>query len=124
MGCASSQPGAVDAPAGLAPAPAPAPAARRLSATSALVGGIGGGSGGGGSSVGVGGVGVGVDGGGAVAEPARAASTVRAWAFGHTHYCTDFVPAGFTTRLVANQRGYRDSVGSSFYRPDFVLEVP
>ena len=85
----------------------------------------GGGVGVGGVGVGVGGVGgVGVGGGGAVAEPAKAASTVRAWAFGHTHYCTDFVPAGFTTRLVANQRGYRDSVGSSFYRPDFVLEVP
>jgi len=49
-------------------------------------------------------------------------SSVRAWAFGHTHFSCDFVPAGSATRIVANQRGYRGSV-SDFYRPDFVLEV-
>ena len=78
MGCASSQPGVVDAPAGLAPAPAPAPAVRRLSATSALigVGGVGGGSGGGSRSVvGVGGV---VGGGGSGAGGgAHAAAAAR-----------------------------------------------
>jgi len=50
-------------------------------------------------------------------------TTLRAWAFGHTHYSVDFVPSGFTTRLVANQRGYRGHVSAGF-RPDFVLELP
>ncbi|KAF7888301.1 uncharacterized protein EAF02_002842 [Botrytis sinoallii] len=36
-------------------------------------------------------------------------SSVRLWAFGHTHYNCDFVEEGTVKRIVANQKGYKRS---------------
>jgi len=45
---------------------------------------------------------------------------VRAWCCGHTHYNFDFQASG--TRLVSNQRGYKEEL-TVRYDPSFVLEV-
>ncbi|KAF8653548.1 hypothetical protein AX16_003911 [Volvariella volvacea WC 439] len=47
-------------------------------------------------------------------------SNVKVWAFGHTHWCCDFVREG--VRVVSNQRGYKDKIGSGF-DPEMVLEL-
>ena len=41
------------------------------------------------------------------------------WIHGHTHYCVDYLIG--STRVVSNQRGYRDE-GIGFV-PDLVIEV-
>ncbi|KAF7953602.1 uncharacterized protein EAE97_001001 [Botrytis byssoidea] len=41
-------------------------------------------------------------------------SSVRLWAFGHTHYNCDFVEEGTEKRIVANQKGYKRSEVNTF----------
>lgn len=43
-----------------------------------------------------------------------------AWIFGHTHHCVDEMRGG--CRLVANQRGYMDSINPNF-NPKFTFEI-
>ncbi|KAI0361759.1 Ser/Thr protein phosphatase superfamily protein [Trametes cingulata] len=44
---------------------------------------------------------------------------VKAWMFGHTHWCCDFERDG--VRVVSNQRGYKD--GAPGFVPDKVVEL-
>ena len=76
----------------------------------------------------------------------KGSERITAWAFGHTHFCTDFTwsgesappkegespqsigdtgasPRGRKVRIVANQRGYWISSEDNKFDPGFVLEV-
>ena len=47
---------------------------------------------------------------------------VKTWAFGHTHFCCDFVRNG--VRILSNQRGYEGiETRYSSFRDDFVLYI-
>lgn len=50
----------------------------------------------------------------------RPESCLRLWAYGHTHYNNDRLDEG--TRLVANQRGYKDKVEGN-YKSIFAIEI-
>eukprot|EP00475_Leptophrys_vorax_P015468 TRINITY_DN21804_c0_g1_i1.p1 TRINITY_DN21804_c0_g1~~TRINITY_DN21804_c0_g1_i1.p1 ORF type:complete len:577 (-),score=163.37 TRINITY_DN21804_c0_g1_i1:64-1794(-) len=47
---------------------------------------------------------------------------IKAWIFGHTHHCADFVTPNNGIRVVSNQHGYFYD-RSEGYKPDFVLTV-
>ncbi|KAF8453180.1 Ser/Thr protein phosphatase superfamily protein [Terfezia claveryi] len=47
---------------------------------------------------------------------------IAVWAFGHTHFCTDYI-CPRKVRIVANQRGYWISSEDNRFDPGFVLEV-
>lgn len=44
---------------------------------------------------------------------------VKLWAFGHTHWCCDFIHQG--TRIYSNARGYPSD--DMVYRPDYLIKV-
>ncbi|KAK6338108.1 hypothetical protein TWF696_001579 [Orbilia brochopaga] len=47
---------------------------------------------------------------------------VKAWVFGHTHWCCDFIING--VRVVSNQRGYWfEKTVRDYYKEDLVLDV-
>lgn len=47
-------------------------------------------------------------------------SSLRLWVYGHTHYNNDRLDNG--TRLVSNQRGYKDKVQAN-YKSDFTIDI-
>jgi len=74
----------------------------------------------------------------------KGSERIAAWAFGHTHFCTDYIWSGESVppqegeppqpiddadassrkvRIVANQRGYWISSEDNKFDPGFVLEV-
>ena len=52
-------------------------------------------------------------------DPCWKAGNVKIWAFGHTHWCCDFVRDGI--RVYSNQRGYAN--GERGYDPAKVIEL-
>ncbi|KAJ7575090.1 Ser/Thr protein phosphatase protein [Mycena floridula] len=58
------------------------------------------------------------------ADPCWTSGNVKLWAFGHTHWCCDFIKAG--VRVLANQRGYYPNEtdnGEEEYDPGLVVDV-
>lgn len=52
-------------------------------------------------------------------EPCWTSGKVKLWAFGHTHWCCDFVRNG--VRVYSNQRGYNE--GGELYDPGKIVEL-